>query len=87
MTNCTFYDSVVNDVYSLSRDQLLELEYLIHGAIDDLEKKEMTNLKNKAINALKDYYEAGGSLCTTMGNFFIDDSKEYDDDFYHIHLM
>lgn len=87
MTNCTFYDSVVNDVYSLSRDQLLELEYLIHGVIDDLEKKEMTNLKNKAINALKDYYEAGGSLCTTMGNFFIDDSKEYDDDFYHIHLM
>lgn len=81
------YDSMTEKIYSLSCDQLLELEYLIHGAIDDLEKKEMINLKNKAINALKDYYEAGGSICTAMENFFIDDSKEYDDDFYHIHLM
>ncbi len=87
MTDKICYDAITEEIYSLSIDQLLELQYLIHGAIDDLEKKEMINLKNKAINALKNYYEAGGSLCTAMGNFFIDDSKEYGDDFYHIHLM
>lgn len=80
------YDSMTEKINSLSRDQLLELEYLIHGAIDDLEKKELINLKNKAIKALKDYYDAGGSICSQLENFYIDED-DFDDDFYHIHLM
>ena len=86
MTNCTFYDSVVNDVYSLSLDQLIELQDLVNGAIDNLQMKKMIDLKEKAINALKDYYEAGGSLRSSLENFYINESKEYDDDFYHIYL-
>ena len=86
MTNCTFYDSVVNDVYSLSLDQLIELQDLVNGAIDNLQMKKMIDLKEKAINALKDYYEAGGSLRSSLENLYINESKEYDNDFYHIHL-
>ena len=86
MTNCTFYDSVVNDVYSLSLDQLIELQDLVNGAIDNLQTKKMIDLKEKAINALKDYYEAGGSLRSSLENLYIDESKEYDNDFYHIQL-
>ena len=86
MTNCTFYDSVVNDVYSLSIDQLIELQDLVNSAIDNLQMKKMIDLKEKAINALKDYYEAGGSLRSSLENLYIDESKEYDNDFYHIHL-
>ena len=86
MTNCTFYDSVVNDVYSLSLDQLIELQDLVNSAIDNLQMKKMIDLKEKAINALKDYYEAGGSLRSSLENLYIDESKEYDNDFYHIHL-
>lgn len=48
--------------------------------------EKVIDLQNKAINALKDYYEAGGSLCLSLENFYIDESQEYDDDFYHIHL-
>lgn len=80
------YNSMTEKINSLSRDQLLELEYLIHVAIDDFEKKELINLKNKAIKALKDYYDAGGSICSSLENFYIDED-DYDDDFYHIHLM
>lgn len=81
------YDSMTEKVYSLSLDQLLKLQDLVYGAINNLEKERMIDLQNKAINALKDYYDAGGALCTDTGRFFIDDSKEYADDFYYIHLM
>lgn len=80
------YDSVVDNVYSFSIDQLIELQDLLNGAIDNLQMEKMVDLQEKAINALKDYYEAGGSLCSSLENFYIDESREYDDDFYHIHL-
>lgn len=80
------YNSMVDKVYSLPLDQLIELQDLVNGAIDNLQMEKMIDLQEKAINALKDYYEAGGSLCSSLGNFYIDESQEYDDDFYHIHL-
>ena len=86
MTNCTFYDSVVNDVYSRSLDELSEVQDLGNGAIDSLQVEKMLDLKKKAINALQDYYEAGGSLRSSIENLYIDESKEYDNDFYHIHV-
>lgn len=80
------YNSMVDNVYSLSIDQLIELQDLVNGAIDNLQMEKMVDLQEKAINALKDYYEAGGSLCSLIENFYIYESREYDDDFYHIHL-
>lgn len=81
------YNSMVDNVYSLSLDQLIELQDLINGAIDNLKMEKMIDLQEKAINSLKDYYEAGGSLCcSSIGNFDIVEPQEYDDDFYHIHL-
>lgn len=81
------YNSMVDKVYSLSIDQLIDLQDLVNGAIDNLQMEKMIDLQEKAINALKDYCEAGGSLCCSpIGNFNIDESQEYDDDFYHIHL-
>lgn len=81
-----FYNSMVDKVYSLSLDQLIELQDLVNGAIDNLQMEKVIDLQEKAINALKDYYEVGGSLCLSLENFYIDESQEYDDDFYHIHL-
>ena len=80
------YNSMVDKVYSLSRDQLYNLQDLVNGAINDLQMETMIDLQEKAINALKDYYEAGGSLCSSRENFYIDESREYDGDFYYIHL-
>ena len=87
MTNCTFYDSVVNDVYSLSRDQLYDLQNIVDDAINKFEMKRMIDLQEKAINAIRDYLHAGGSLCSKEEDFFeIEEQPEDDDDFYHIHL-
>lgn len=87
MTNCTFFDSVVNDVYSLSRDQLYELQNLVDDAVNKLEMKRMIDLQDKAINAISDYLHAGGQLCSKKEDFFeIEEQPEDDDDFYHIHL-
>ena len=80
------YNSMVDKVYSLSLDQLIELQDLVNGAIDNLQMEKMRDLQEKAINALKDYYEAGGSLCSSLENFYIDEPRQYDDDFYYIHL-
>ena len=80
------YNSMVDKVYSLSLDQLTDLQDLVNGAINNLQMEKMIDLKEKAINALKDYYEAGGSLRSSLENLYIDESKEYDDDFYHIHV-
>ena len=82
------YNSMVDGVYSLSIDQLLELQDLVHGAIDNLENERMIELQNKAINAINDYFSAGGYLCSSTDNFIeINEQPEDDDDFYHIHLM
>ena len=80
------YNSMVDKVYSISLDQLIELQDLVNGAIENLQMKKMIDLKEKAINALKDYYEAGGSLRSSLENLYINESKEYDNDFYHIYL-
>lgn len=80
------YNSMIDKVYSLSIDQLIELQDLVNGAIDNLQMEKMRDLQEKAINALKDYYEAGGSLCSSLENFYIDEARQYDDDFYYIHL-
>ena len=53
------YNSMVDNVYSLSLDQLIELQDLVNGAIDNLQMEKMIDLQEKAINALKDYYETG----------------------------
>lgn len=82
------YDSMTENVYSLSIDQLLELQDLIHGAITNLEMERMIDLQEKAIAAIKNYMNAGGSLCSSQENFVeINEQPDYDDDFYHIHLM
>lgn len=62
MTNCTFYDSVVNDIYSLSRDQLYELQNVVDDAVNKLEMERMIGLQDKAINAIRDIQKAGGSI-------------------------
>lgn len=80
------YNSMVDKVYSLSIDQLIELQDLVNGAIDNLQMEKIRDLQEKAINALKDYCEAGGSLCSSLENFYIDESRQYDNDFYYIHL-
>lgn len=82
------YDSMTENVYSLSVDQLLELQDLIHGAIDNLEMEKMIDLQEKAITAIRNYLNAGGNLCSSQENFVeINEQPEWDDDFYHIHLM
>lgn len=70
----------------LSGADLDDLKDMITDEMKAREHKQVIELKEKAINALKDYYEAGGSLCSSLENFYIDESREYDDDFYHIHL-
>lgn len=81
------YNSMVDSVYSLPIDQLLELQDLVNGAIVTIQREKTIDLQEKAINALKDYFDAGGSIsCSSLENFYIDESQEYDDDFYHIHL-
>ena len=80
------YNSMVDKVYSLSLDQLIDLQDLVNGAINKLQMEKMIDLQKKVINALNDYYDAGGSLCSSLEKLYIDESKEYDDDFYHIHL-
>ena len=76
------FRKVVESLPLLTTDDLDE----INDEMKRREHKQVIELKEKAINALKDYYEAGGSLCSSIENFYIDESREYDDDFYHIHL-
>lgn len=81
------YNSMVDKVYSLSIDQLIELQDLVNGAIDNLQMEKMIDLQEKAINAIRDYLHAGGQLCSKKEDFFeIEEQPEDDDDFYHIHL-
>ena len=87
MTNCTFFDSVVNDIYSLSSDQLYDLQNLVDDAVNKLEMRRIIDLQDKAINAIRNYLHAGGQLCSKKEEFFeIEEQPEDDDDFYHIHL-
>ena len=80
------FKKVVESLPLLTTDDLDDLQDAIMDELKARERKQVRELREKAINALKDYYEAGGSLCSTLENFYIDESREYDDDFYHIHL-
>lgn len=81
------YNSMVDGVYSLSRDQLYDLQNIVDNAVNKLEIKRMIDLQDKAINAIRDYFHAGGYLCSKKEDFFeIEEQPEDDDDFYHIHL-
>lgn len=76
----------IESLESATIEQLKRFRDEINCAIDNLQMEKMIDLREKAINALKDYYEAGGSLCSSLENFYIDESQEYNNDFYHIHL-
>lgn len=80
------FRKVVESLPLLTTDDLDNLKDAIMDEMKARENKRVIELKEKAINALKDYYEACGSLCSSIENFYIDESQEYDDDFYHIHL-
>lgn len=79
------YDCVVDGVYSFTMDQLIDLQDLIRGTIEAREKEELFNLREKAIKAMKDYYDAGGGFYDddNGGLIFMADNN---DDYYHIHL-
>lgn len=81
-----FLKDMIETLTLLSSNDLGKLEDAIKEEIEKRQNQRFIDLQEKAINALKDYYEAGGSLCSSLENFYIDESKEYDDDFYHIHL-
>lgn len=62
MENCSFYNALVNDVDSLTTDQLISLKSVINSMIETRENEKMIDLKEKAINAIKDYFNAGGAF-------------------------
>lgn len=85
--NGTTYSSMIDGVYSLTTDQLEELQDIIHCTIEARKNEEMLDLKEKAMKAMKDFYNAGGG-------FYDDDNgclvfmveNAFDDDYCHIHL-
>ena len=81
------YSSMIDGVYSLTTDQLLELQDLIHGTIEARENEKMLDLKEKAMKAMKDYYNAGGGFYDDdNGGLVFMVENAFDDDYYHIHL-
>lgn len=62
MENCSFYNALANDVDELTTDQLIELRSTINSMIETRENEKMIDLKEKAINAIKNYFNAGGAL-------------------------
>lgn len=87
MKNCSFYNALVNDVDSLTTDQLEDLKDLISDMIKDRENERLINLQAKAIDALKEYLNAGGGI-DYEGNiiFRIDEDRAWDTDYNYIHL-
>lgn len=89
MTNQVCYDTITDGICSLTTDQLLELQDLIHDTIETNEKEKLFNLKERAIEAMKDYYDAGGGFYDDDNGcliFIVDDDHNISDDYYHIHL-
>lgn len=81
------YDCVVDGVYSFTTDQLVNLQDLIDCAIIARENEKVIDLQAKAINAIKDYMNAGGELNYKDNIIFrIDEDPKYDDDCYYIHF-
>lgn len=81
------YNTLEKNVYSFSIDELGEMQDLIKGALANLQMEKMVDLQEKAINAIKDYLKEGGELGYEDCAFLeIDESPEYDDDYYCIHF-
>lgn len=83
------YDCVVDGVFSFTTDQLIDLQDLIRGTIEARKKEELFNLREKAIKAMKDYYDAGGGFYDDDNGgliFMVDSGPTFDDDYYHIHF-
>lgn len=81
-----FLKDMIETLTLLSTEDIGKLEDAIEEEVEKRQNQRFIELRKNAINALKDYCEAGGSLCSSLENFYIDESQEYDDDFYHIHL-
>lgn len=89
MTDKLCYDAITDEICSLTTDQLLELQDLIHDTIEACEKEKLFNLREKAIEAMKDYYDAGGGFYDDDNGgliFMVDSGPTFDDDYYHIHF-
>lgn len=81
------YDCVVDGVYSFTTDQLIGLQDLISGTIEVRENEWLGNLQAKAINALKEYLNAGGGIDYEDNIIFrIDEDHAWDNDYNYIHL-
>lgn len=82
------FDKVIESLSSFSGADLDDLKDAINDELKAREHKQVIELKEKAIQALRDFFNAGGSLCSSQENFVeINEQPDYDDDFYHIHLM
>lgn len=89
MENRSFYNALANDAEELTTDQLFELQDLIKEKIEAREKEELFNLREKAVEAMKDYYDAGGGFYDDDNGgliFMVDSGPTFDDDYYHIHF-
>lgn len=89
MTDKVCYDAITEEIYSLSSAQLEDLQDLIKCTIEAREKEKLFNLREKAIEAMKDYYDAGGGFYDDDNGgliFMVDSGPTFDDDYYHIHF-
>ena len=89
MTDKICYDAITEEIYSLTTDQLEDLQDLIRCTIKARKNERVASLKEKAINAMKDYYNAGGGFYDDDNGcliFIVDDDHNINDDYYHIHL-
>lgn len=81
------YNTLEKNVCSFSIDELGAFDDLIKGALAKFQREKMIELQKKAINAIKDYLKEGGELGYEDCAFLeIDESPEYDDDYYCIHF-
>lgn len=82
------FNKVIESLSSFSGADLDDLKDAINDELKAREHKQVIDLQEKAIAAIKNYLNAGGSLCSSQENFLvINEQPDYDDDFYHIHLM
>lgn len=76
-----FYDSTVDNIPSLTINQLKDLQNFIRLEIEERERTKMFDLREKAITALNNFFKEGGSLRYDYDDLTI---AENDDDCYHI---
>lgn len=82
------FNSLVRGISLMSIDQVKDLQRIANDRFFSLEAERMADLQKKATDALKNFLNAGGSVCSLNDECFeIDECPEFDDDdFYHIHL-